>query len=191
MIFGVAFEPTGRYVAFTGWNYYGNTDGHAPTPVEVWDFAAARNYTRYPLLASACDPRSAPMADCSPSVVRGPPFRSGTVPPASSCARWKRKETRRSAPMDDSWQSRGPRQSRCTTSPAAGSCDASLRVLVACGSAPTENCSREAQPAQSSCSQPPRAKNSPASRTPRAIRWTFSSPSSVPRSPLTPTASAW
>ena len=37
MIFGVAFSPDGRLIAFTGWDYYGNIDGQVPTPVEIWD----------------------------------------------------------------------------------------------------------------------------------------------------------
>ncbi len=40
MIFGARFGPTGQFLAFTGWDYYRNTDGHAPTPAEVWDFAS-------------------------------------------------------------------------------------------------------------------------------------------------------
>jgi WD40 repeat protein/Flp pilus assembly protein TadD len=37
MVFGVAFSPDGRLLAFTGWDYYRNSDGHAPTPVEIWE----------------------------------------------------------------------------------------------------------------------------------------------------------
>ena len=37
MVFGVAFSPDGRFLAFTGWDYYGNNKGDAPTPVVIWD----------------------------------------------------------------------------------------------------------------------------------------------------------
>ena len=37
MLFGVAFSPDGRLIAFSGWDCYGNVNGQVPTPVEIWD----------------------------------------------------------------------------------------------------------------------------------------------------------
>ncbi len=41
MIFGVGFDPKGRFLAYTGWDYYRNQGG-APTPVEIWDFTTGQ-----------------------------------------------------------------------------------------------------------------------------------------------------
>jgi WD40 repeat protein len=40
MIFGARFGPDGHFLAFSGWDYYRNPDGHAPTAAEIWDFSS-------------------------------------------------------------------------------------------------------------------------------------------------------
>ena len=42
MMFGVAFSRDGRFLAFSGWDYYGNSKSEKPTPVAIWDLQEGR-----------------------------------------------------------------------------------------------------------------------------------------------------
>ena len=179
MIFGASFGPSGQFLAFTGWDYYRNTEARAPTPAEIWDFASGQRL--HTLAVGGIGLQPAFSADGRLLAF------GGSSAPVSL---WDITTGKLMRALKDRGDAAFSPDGRllAVAEPAAITihdiatdriAGALLPAAAGCDSAPTARCWRKAAPEPSRSTRPRQARSSAVCRTARGTGWTRSFPSQV------------